>query len=219
MLHCPLDLADILFRNGRDRAQTKPRHFLSAEPLEILLEAQEVCRTRKVTFRPGTLDLEYILNNRERHTVASLEKHYWQRFHAAPRSDPDLCFFLGDNPKFSKSWSGTSGKIPTLRRNGSKIWFPAKQRWLTASERFLGGLSLALEPKHPLAEMLLYSHPRLSTLGFPMRESMARALGVSTVAVKDPKRATQLAGNCMSFNTAAVIHMIALSCFSFPKRA
>ncbi|CAE7812675.1 unnamed protein product [Symbiodinium sp. CCMP2456] len=192
LLHCPVLLTDCIASELQATAVTRPRDFLTASDLEILLEAQEACRTRGITFRPGTTNLQYILNQREQRCVEVLNKRYWSKFKRSPESDRDLCYFLGDNPNFGK-WSAASGKIPTLRRNTGKLWFPAVSRWLTAAER-------------------------LSTLGFPVRTCMAEALGVPPVAVRDPKRAAQFAGNCMSFNTATIIHMVALSCFGFSRR-
>ena len=56
-------------------------------------------------------------------------------------------------------------------------------------------------------------NPRLSVLSFPVRKAMGIAMQCESLGVRDPKRAAQFIGNCMAFSNAALIHMIALSCF------
>ena len=140
LLHCPLVLCDYIAEELRSTAFTRPRDFLTATPLEIKLEAEDVCRTRGVTFRPGTIDLEYILNPREQRAIDFLNKRYMAMFNKPAHLDLDLCYFLGDNPEFMTTWSATSRKIPALRRNSAtgKLWFPSVSRWMTAAERLLG---------------------------------------------------------------------------------
>ena len=55
---------------------------------------------------------------------------------------------------------------------------------------------------------------RLSVLSFPVRKSMSDAIGCDVLGVRDPKRAAQLVGNCMAFSNAAVVQLVALSCFT-----
>ena len=71
--------------------------------------------------------------------VEELNEAFYQRTGLTPESQPDLCYFLGDNPSYSKTWSAASGRIPTFRRNAAsgKFWFPHVKRWLTNSEKSL----------------------------------------------------------------------------------
>ena len=69
-----------------------------------------------------------------------LHSQYRERFQKDPGSDPDLVYFLGDNPDYTVNWSAVSGKIPTFRRNAAsgKFWFPSAARWMTCAEKRLG---------------------------------------------------------------------------------
>jgi hypothetical protein len=118
---------------------TQPADYMTAGPLEIQLEASEVARIRSVPFRPNTLDLTYLLNEREVSAIHELDDTYRAKGLGEPTHSRNLCYFLGDNPRWSKTWSGVSGKIPTFRRNSAsgKTWFPHHRRWMTHAERLL----------------------------------------------------------------------------------
>ncbi|CAE8655044.1 unnamed protein product, partial [Polarella glacialis] len=55
---------------------TQPADYMTAGPLEIQLEASEVARIRSVPFRPNTLDLTYLLNEREVSAIHELDDTY-----------------------------------------------------------------------------------------------------------------------------------------------
>ena len=58
---------------------------------------------------------------------------------------------------------------------------------------------------------------RLDALSFPVRQEVADALGVPVLGTRDPKRAAQLIGNCMALQCAALVQLVALSCFSMKR--
>ena len=133
----PRDLATKIFGVLRQFPGTRPRDYLTASALEVQLEAFETCQVRSVRYKHGCKDFSYILTDREVDVKNTLDQEFRQRYRKRPASQPDLCYFLGDNPSFSITWSAASGRIPCLRRNAAsgKLWFPAKRRWLTAAER------------------------------------------------------------------------------------
>ena len=88
-------------------------------------------------FRSNVLDLSYLLTKREAHAVERLNELYTTRTGDRPESNPDLCYFLGDDPSFTVNWSAISNRVPVLRRNAGKIWFPAEKRWMTSAEKLL----------------------------------------------------------------------------------
>ena len=69
---------------------------------------------------------------------------------------PIYVFFLGDNPCHMKTWSATSGRVPTFRRNAAsgKFWFPYYKRWMTNSEKPFGfdRLNFILDLNYPLVD-------------------------------------------------------------------
>ena len=175
-----------------------------------------------------------------RKLTAAYEKQYDDK----AEKNPDLVFFLGDSPDFAKTWSASSGKIPTFRRNcaSGKYWFPAQRRWLTSSER-LPGLVASSEVGKGIADDFLvrdyavdrsFKHyfcfwccasvpspthqlPRLCAMSFPANPAVAAALGVPVMGTRDPKRAGQILGNAMSVQNACLVQMVALACFCMPN--
>ena len=140
LLRSPECLFETITTNIRQMIRTRPRDYLTADRLEIQLDAAEVARIRGIVYRPFEENLSYLLNARETAALATLNSSYRASFRRAPERNPDLCYFLGDNPQWSVQWSAVSQKIPTFRRNAGsgKVWFPAKRRWLTPAEKSLG---------------------------------------------------------------------------------
>ena len=54
---------------------------------------------------------------------------------------------------------------------------------------------------------------KLSALGFPVTKDTAVAMGVPMLPVADYLRASSVAGNSFHFSTAAVVQLVALSCY------
>ena len=188
--HDPLEVADNMRAAVIAFIQTRPSDYLIASEDEVLLDAQECARKRGVEFLEGCTDLWYLLLEREQKAVLTLDEQYWVRFNADPCEDADLCYFLGDSPEYSRTWSAVSGKIPTFRMNSrsGKYWFPMFRRWLTAKER-------------------------LALMGFPVIPEMACALKVGVFPSLDVHRASDVCGNAMHFSSTALMQLVALSCF------
>ena len=134
-------------------------------------------------------DFSYLLNRRETQAIKVYRQMFKKRRSTPPESDRNPIVFLGDNPAKRLVWSLSSGKMPTLRRNTGLLWSFALRRWVTPSER-------------------------LATLGFPVSAEMAGAMGVPPLPVRDPRRASKMAGNGMHLACLTVVQMIALSCFA-----
>ena len=112
-------------------------------------------------FRSNVGDLSYLLSDNETEYVRRYIEAYEERFPGHRAADnPNLCFFLGDNPLHMKTWSATSCKVPTFRRNAAsgKYWFPFYRRWMTNSEK---PLSLFIQYLFCICESLdMLGNPR-----------------------------------------------------------
>lgn len=138
---------------------------------------------------PGRrLGVKKILNKREKAAVAWLDNVYKKKTKRSPESDPNLVYFLGDNPWNRIVWSATSGKLPTLRMNRGILWIPHRSRFLTSRER-------------------------LASMGFPVSLEMAQAMGTMEVPIKDINRASSVAGNAMHFGVVGLVQMTALASY------
>lgn len=142
----------------------------------------------QATVAPGRLGVKKLLNKREKQAVAYLDHAYKQRAKQNPEFDPDLVYFLGDNPWNRIVWSAASGRLPTLRMNRGLMWIPHRSRWLTARER-------------------------LASMGFPVTQAMAEAMGSMEIPIKDVQRASSAAGNAMHFGVAGLVQMVALASY------
>ena len=140
LLRDPISLYEKIADGIAQTISTEPHHYMTATDLEIDLDAAEVARCRGVPHIPGEQNLTYLLNKRERRAVDDLSLEHILRWQRTPASDENLCFYLGDDPKFARTWSAVSKKVPTLRRGSSsgKMWFPARCRWMTPAEKPLG---------------------------------------------------------------------------------
>ncbi|CAE8624308.1 unnamed protein product, partial [Polarella glacialis] len=136
-IYCPVQLHTEISSFIKATVRTTPSDYLTASDLEVKLEAAEVARVRGIVFRSNSLDLSYLLNDRELDAIEQLCKAYEDRFEEQAVNDCNLVFFLGDNPGWAKTWSAVSKRIPTYRRNSSsgKMWYPSRGRWLTHAER------------------------------------------------------------------------------------
>ncbi|CAE7835498.1 unnamed protein product [Symbiodinium sp. CCMP2592] len=179
----PQDIYEKVARELRLRFFTRPWDYLTASSLEVQCEALEAARLGKKLYQPDQSDLTYLLSAREREVVEKLSRKYEEMFGTPAESDRDLVFFLGDSAEWC-TWSATSRKIPTFRRNAgsAKYWFPCEKR--------------------------------LTALTFPVRSPVGQAAGLPVLQAMDVKRASQLAGNAMALQVAGLVQMVALSCFS-----
>ena len=133
------------------------------------------------------MNLRYLLLPREKRCIRILSDHYRKVKKSPPEKDENLVMFLGDSAENRKTWSGTSGKVPTLRRNCGLMWLPAKRRWMTGKEK-------------------------LASLAFPINQEAARSMGVIPIPVKDTRRASRIAGNALNFSSITVVQLVALCC-------
>ena len=61
MLRNPVRLFETIAERVAQVIQTRPRDYLTADQLEIDLDAAEVARTRGINLRPGCKNLSYLL--------------------------------------------------------------------------------------------------------------------------------------------------------------
>ena len=100
-----------------------------------------------------------VLNDREKRCLEGAGEEYRKRYKVSPHADQNLVVYLGDNWKNRKTWSGSSGRIPTFRTGGGLMWWFAAARPMTQRER-------------------------LATLAFPVTASSAAAMGVPELPVR-----------------------------------
>ena len=189
MLHDIWNLQESIRDEVQAMVQTQPKDYLLATDAEVTLEAQEVARRRRIPFREGESNLEYLLTARERQALRIYEAEYSKRYQHPAIADENLFCFLGDNPSWSLSWS-VNGAIPTFRMNSRSglYWTPRYRRWLTARER-------------------------LTCLGWPVVPEVAASMATPIVPAMDVKRAADLAGNSMHFTNTGVQQLLALVSF------
>ena len=170
--------------------QSSITDYLVASKNDILLEASEVALRRNIRFVPDQMNLEYLLSERESKTAKQLDGRYQVQYQSHPWQNPQLVYYLGDNASFGSSWSACSGKIPTFRCNSSHglYWMPSNHRWITSRER-------------------------LTAMGWPCVPETARSMQVPLFGARDPKRASDLVGNAMHWQSAGIMQLISLVCF------
>ena len=136
--------------------------------------------------------MKFLLNDRERAGLTHTLSEYYRRFGSSGMDDENLFVHLGDNPQSWLCWSGTSGRIPTFRTGSGKFYNPHHEVWLLSKDK-------------------------LACLGFPVVESMAISMGLPGLPVADQLRASSVAGNSFHFASVAVVHLVAMSCFSYRR--
>ncbi|CAE8617905.1 unnamed protein product [Polarella glacialis] len=167
---------------------TRPSDYMIASREDILMEASEIAKVRKKDFRPLDVNLAYLLTDREEGCRQQYDSEYYRRFGKRPATNPDLCYYLRDEPSWSLTWSATSKRIPTYRTGSGKMWFPFYNRFIV-------------------------SRDILASMGFPVSQSVALAMGVPQVPMRDPKRAGDLAGNAMHLTSCFMVQICGLVCF------
>ena len=218
--------------------QTQPGDYLVADRVDLLLEAHRTAAARKVELRDVTrphssvgnlmnhllalrprpvspskyvlhwpfvptpphlprhfqanadedYQLEYLLNARERRGLRFVCRLYSQRFGRCARQDRNLFVHLGDNPQKYLCWSAVSNSIPTFRRGSGRMFHPATGVWMTPRDK-------------------------LAALGMPVTPGTSCSMGVPILPVADISRASSIAGNSFHFATAAVVQLVALTCY------
>ena len=190
--HCPYDLLEGLTREMSGE-RTRPRDIVRADPEEVAAEAQGLWSRRRGRLRPprahrnsGAPGAHQLLNAREQAAVAWCDEEYWQKYRQDPRNDPDLFYFLGDNPWARRCFSA-QGVLPTLRTNAGLLWSPSLARWLTARER-------------------------MACMGYPVYPDLAEAAGVPEWRPPPGAPVHQLVGNAMHTAVVTLALVLALCC-------
>ena len=151
----PYQMLNSISKKIQRRVRTEPQDYCVADPWEVSLEAMSVINKRGADWSPctisGEMNLSSLLTEREAKAVQKYEEIYMQRYPRPAAADKNLCLFLGDDPSWSLTWSATSKRIPTLRMNQGKLWYPSLRRWLVPRER-------------------------LCTLGWPVTAELAEAM-------------------------------------------
>ncbi len=108
-----------------------------ADAMEVMQEEIEESTARCIVPRFRG-DLSYCLHATMRKYISRFDYQYWQGFCRLPHTDVDLIYNLQDNPSARLTWSATSRRLPTMRRDSRRLWIPSRARWLSFKERLSG---------------------------------------------------------------------------------
>ena len=187
----PDELKGLISKRMQKKVETRPSDYFMASRLEVDLHAQAVARRRGIPYKPDEFDLKYLLTDPEQKRLKTYEQLYLKQFGSPAAEDENLVVFLSDNPEHWKTWSASSGSIPTMRRNSKHdfLWAPALKRWMVPREK-------------------------LAAMAWPVNESMSAPMCCQPIPLRDVLRASDFCGNAMNFTSVGVAQMLALSCFS-----
>ena len=190
----PDDLLASIKASIADDLPCEVHDYLIASDAEINMEAMNVAISQNLSqFSPGSTPMSFLLSLREAKAMVDLDVKYFKRTGQESKTVRNLVYNLGDSGEW-QSWSAASGKVPTYRLNqrSSKYWLPCLQRWMTSKER-------------------------LVSMGFPVCREVASALNCPIIGAADSKRASDLLGNCMHFQSCGIFQLIALSAYGPQK--
>lgn len=122
-------------------------------------------------------------------SLLSWMRHIWKGLVGTPpKKNKNLVYFLGDNPKWAKTWSAASHKLPTFRRNGGFYYSPATARVMLPTDK-------------------------LAALGWPTNFQAARGMGTKKFPAMDRRRGDLVAGNAMHLGNSTILLLLGLVCF------
>ena len=133
-------------------------------------------------------DCRPILNERESLLLYQLDTEYIRKFGEEPSANPSLFYFMGDRFEWSKTWTATSGSLPTYRRNNAFLIYRPTLRLVAPAEK-------------------------LASLGWPVTQACADAMFTKVLPSMDFQRCDHVVGNSMHLTCVATIMLVALSCF------
>ena len=186
----PDDLLESIKSSIKKEVQCEVKDYLIASDTEIQMEAMESAISQNIRhFVPGQTPMSLLLSLREAKAMVELDNKYFLRTGEDSRTSKNLVYNLADSGDW-QSWSASSGKVPTYRLNqrSSKYWLPSLGRWMTSKER-------------------------LVSMGFPVCREVASAMQSPIIGAADAKRASDLLGNCMHFQSCGIFQLIALSSY------
>ncbi|CAL1154811.1 unnamed protein product, partial [Cladocopium goreaui] len=157
-------------------ARATIRNFLVSSKNEILLEASDLASRRGLIFRPDQMNMEYLLNQRERETIKILNARYHLKFQKHPWENEELVYYLGGKVVTSMAVdddaSDRSSKRST-RENHMKDIMEAVEKvkcgksflnTLTSKQLRLGFYGMFRLDKKELTELLTTEYQRLGSV-------------------------------------------------------
>ena len=120
------------FRQGA----ADPDSLWAATQEELLREesaARESHGMSKLHVGQGSGDWAYLLTENQRGYLRDHIAHYYRLHQRHAETDRWVVFNLSQRPRWGQPIK--DGSIPTLRRDSSRIWSPARKRWMLFSER------------------------------------------------------------------------------------
>lgn len=189
----PYEVKDLIVKEFCARGiKTDISDYLIGTRADIMMEAKLMAERRGVLFQAENLtDLSYMMTEREMTTKNALDQRYRDLYQCEPSTNHNLVYNLADSASYGSSWSAASQRIPTYRVNAKTSWY-----WIPSLGRFM------------------CSREKLMSMGWPVSTSVAEAMGCPAVGCSDVKRAGDLAGNAMHFQTSAIMQLVSLSCFA-----
>ena len=134
-----------------------------------------------------------LLNERERLLVLQMDQVYKDKYYEDPVSNPSLVYFLGDRFEWGLTWSASSGRIPTYRKNSAKY-------------------------VHRQSMCAFTGQDKLASLGWPVTQTLATNMLTTPMPSIDPERSDFLCGNSMHVSNCAIVMLVALCCFGYDPR-
>ena len=131
-----------------------------------------------------------LLNVRERQVVLHMDDAYRKKFHDDPRNNSELVYFTGDRVEWGLTWSASSGRIPTYRKNQAKYIHRPTLKAFTGQEK-------------------------LASLGWPVTPELAANMMTTPMPSMDPIRNDFLCGNSMHVANCAIVMLVGLCCFGY----
>lgn len=159
-----------------------------ANTAELVTEISDLCAARNVAPCSALNDMTLLLTAGEKQRLVHYLRLWAQRFGLPAHCFSWAVFNLGDNPDAGYvTWSGSSGRLPSLRTHGTKYWCPFLGRWLTTREL-------------------------LACMGLPVYPALAASAGVAMVHIPTTAAARHMLGNMMHLASAGSVMAVALSC-------
>lgn len=120
--------------------------------------------------------------------MKDLDRAYVEKYGADPADNPNLVYFLGDNPSWAKTWSASRGKLPTFRRNNGFYLSRPSFKIMTPGDK-------------------------LAALGWPVTSGTAAAMMTTKFPSLDSRRGGLVAGNAMHLGNSGIVLLVGLVCF------
>lgn len=134
-----------------------------------------------------------LLTERERFLVHQLDSKFSTMYKRSPENEESLMYFLGDRFEFAATWSASSGRIPTFRKNPARYLHRPSMKFLTGQEK-------------------------LACLGWPVTRQIAQHMLTTPLPSTESARSDFLAGNSMHLGNCSIVMLVGLCSFKYRQQ-